>query len=191
MFADSNTSIDFPWWPQSPDSAPLQDQANFLNPKDTLTSPLTPVQPAFSNFDSVPQQWGPPLTPETELFSEVEVSSLPTPTQTASRESSPVPNTRRGPGRPPKALRADLNKPFIGSNKAARRYFHNESAIKSRAKFNGALEELWMEVPETERKRAVGKDLSRQVSRAEKVQVALCYLRTLRRKVENRRCGDY
>ena len=37
-----------------------------------------------------------------------------------------------------------------------RREFHNNSATRSRAKFNSALDELWNEVPEDERLKVLG-----------------------------------
>jgi hypothetical protein len=58
---------------------------------------------------------------------------------------------------------------------------HNDSAMRSRARLNQALEDLWKLVPEEERvsQPEIGED-QREVCRAVKVEVAISYLRKLK-----------
>jgi len=107
------------------------------------------------------------------------------------QSSKTVPPRRRGPGRPSKAQLAAEG--FGGSRRAsgrnlvtARRQIHNDSAMRSRAKFNCVLDELWNEVPELEKQKAtMGMDPSRQVSRADRVEIVIMYMRKLQRKVKS------
>jgi len=102
-----------------------------------------------------------------------------------------VPPRRRGPGRPSKAQLAAEGydggrRPSGRTLVTARRQIHNDSAMRSRAKFNSVLDELWNEVPEGERQKAtMGMDPSRQISRAERVEIVIMYLRKLQRKVKS------
>jgi hypothetical protein len=136
-----------------------------------------------------------------ELNNNSEAASFPSPpssdSQSTQASSSPLrPLTppppsvsmRRRPGRPSKAeiaARGHENKNLSSRSKhTLRREFHNGSATRSRAKFNGALEELWEVVPEEHRMHALGIDVARQVSRAEKVEIIISYIRKLRTEAE-------
>jgi hypothetical protein len=133
---------------------------------------------------------------------EAEVSSFPSPPSSdaqsiretaspAQQLSSPPPPVprRRGPGRPSKAqiaARGLDNKNISSRSKIImRREFHNDSATRSRAKFNGALEKLWKEIPEEYRSHVLGINAVRQVSRADKVETMISFIRKLRMQVEN------
>jgi hypothetical protein len=109
------------------------------------------------------------------------------PAQPLASPPHPVPR-RRGPGRPSKAqlaARGLESKNLSSRSKVTlRREFHNDSATRSRAKFNGALDELWKEIPEEHRSQVSGFDKARQVSRAEKVEIIISFIRKLRRQVE-------
>jgi len=58
---------------------------------------------------------------------------------------------------------------------------HNDSAMRSRARLNQALEDLWKLVPQDERvcQPEIGED-QREVCRAVKVEVAIGYLKKLK-----------
>ena len=85
---------------------------------------------------------------------------------------------RRGPGRPKKGEQRP--KPTSkASPRAYRREVHNDSAMRSRAKFNTALTNLWKQVPENVQLQALGEDISRQIPRAEKVEIVISYIQSL------------
>ena len=90
---------------------------------------------------------------------------------------------RRGPGRPKKT---EQGSSAARRSRVAKREFHNDSAMRSRAKFNSALDELWNELPETARLEAIRNESSRQISRAKKLEVMISYLKSLQAKVERR-----
>ena len=89
---------------------------------------------------------------------------------------------RRGPGRPSKAQLAaqGAEKRLTGRSLITmRRQIHNGSAMRSRARFNAVLDELWNEIPENDRLEA-SMDTSRQLSRAEKIEHVILYVRSLK-----------
>jgi hypothetical protein len=92
---------------------------------------------------------------------------------------------KRGPGRPSKVQSAaqftNNKRPTGHSAVKLRRQMHNDSAMRSRARLNKALEELWAVVPKNERivQPENGNDDCREVCRAVKVEVAISYLRKL------------
>lgn len=69
-----------------------------------------------------------------------------------------------------------------------RREIHNDSAMRSRVRVNAVLDQLWALIPEKERKGMVDCDSSRVVCRAEKVEIAIAYVKKLQREVEERNC---
>ena len=93
---------------------------------------------------------------------------------------------RRGPGRPSKAqLMAEGIQGKRGRNSnTLRREIHNDSAMRSRARFNTVLDQLWAILPEKERAEMVTS--SRTVCRAEKIEVVISYIERLQREVECR-----
>ena len=91
---------------------------------------------------------------------------------------------RRGPGRPSKAQLAREKRKGKETTKnmaTIGRHVHNNSAMRSRARLNIALDELWDEVPEKERLT----DLVRELCRAEKMEIVRSYVRKLQK--QNRR----
>ena len=93
-------------------------------------------------------------------------------------QEAPSPHRRRGPGRPKKGEQRTKTS-GKSSSRTYRREVHNDSAMRSRAKFNGALAALWNEVPERVQLEALGEDISRQIPRAEKVEIVISYIRSL------------
>jgi len=51
--------------------------------------------------------------------------------------------------------------------------------MRSRAKFNTALADLWNEIPDRIQLEALGEDISRQIPRAEKVEIVIAYIASL------------
>jgi hypothetical protein len=124
----------------------------------------------------------------------VETPSSP-PSPPVSRPSSAVVPARRGPGRPSKAQLAAQKTIGKGlsarASASARREMHNDSAMRSRIRLNSTIDELWDSVPKSARSQyhsvtstwnPVGGriDPLRELSRAEKVAIALSYLRKLK-----------
>jgi len=92
-----------------------------------------------------------------------------------------VPLPTRGRGRPRKELK-DHTQNIQKSNSGrfamkVRRAAHNNSARRSRNKFNTAIDELWSLVPEDER---IGYDGKRTLARAEKFGIIISYIRRLK-----------
>jgi len=102
---------------------------------------------------------------------------------------SPGPR-RRGPGRPTKAQAAanypNSKRPTGHSAVKLRRQMHNDSAMRSRARLNKALEELWSAVPPPERtvEPGGGGDNS-VVCRALRVEIAIAYLKKLQARMSH------
>lgn len=92
--------------------------------------------------------------------------------------AAPVP--ARGRGRPKKVMLHLANSGKGTTTKRtvirARRNLHNDSAKRSRNKFNTAIEEPWKQVPESER---LGYDGKRVIPRTEKLQITISYIRRL------------
>jgi len=93
---------------------------------------------------------------------------------------------RRRPGRPSKALlaarAAKIGKAPSGRALAsARREMHNDSAKQSRVRLNTAIDELWGTLPKSARIVPPGSKpvCERDLSRADKVGIALSYMRIL------------
>lgn len=102
-----------------------------------------------------------------------------------------APTRRRGPGRPSKAQSAaqfpNNKRPTGHTAVKLRRQMHNDSAMRSRARLNKALEELWKVVPKHERaiESEEGTEDNREVCRAVKVEVAINYLKKLQAQLSN------
>src|SRR5204862_5857229 len=100
------------------------------------------------------------------------------------------PVRRRGPGRPSKAQSAahfPNKRPTGHSAVKLRRQMHNDSAMRSRARLNKALEELWTVIPNQERilQPEISVDDNREVCRAVKVEVAINYLKKLQAQLSS------
>jgi len=102
------------------------------------------------------------------------------------------PIRRRGPGRPSKAQTAaqypNNKRPTGHSAVKLRRQMHNDSAMRSRARLNNTLEELWNIIPKHERilDDSIAEsdfDDNREVCRAVKVEVAIAYLKKLQTRL--------
>jgi hypothetical protein len=92
----------------------------------------------------------------------------------------------RGPGRPKNSERERYAEMAKGRSAiSARRQLHNNSAMRSRLKLNIGLDQLWGEVPEQLRVQALGGNLSRHLSRADKLEVVLLYMRIMQTKVKS------
>jgi hypothetical protein len=133
----------------------------------------------------------------TQSASETESVFVPTPTSSntpLSHQSSPSPPAssmsllppRRRPGRPSKALLAarasKVGKTLSGRALAsARREMHNDSAKQSRVRLNTAIDELWTTIPKSARVVLPSSKpvCERDLSRADKVAIALSYMRVL------------
>ena len=106
---------------------------------------------------------------------------------------SPSPNIsmRRGPGRPPKpSPQVRKDKDSTRTKVIHQRLNHNESANRSRARFTNALEELWKQIPNSDRLLLGLTDLHKPISRAENVHGAILYIRHLQKKLhDNERHG--
>jgi Helix-loop-helix DNA-binding domain len=104
---------------------------------------------------------------------------------------------RRGPGRPSKAQTAahfpGTKRPTGHSAVRLRRQMHNDSAMRSRARLNKALEELWSVVPNQERilQPENNVDDNREVCRAVKVEVAINYLKKLQGQLSGSQDGKH
>ena len=99
-----------------------------------------------------------------------------------------IPPRRRGPGRPSKAQLAaeGIHGKRGRSSITLRREIHNDSAMRSRARFNTVLDQLWAVLPEKERAEIPNSDMSRTVCRAEKIEIVIAYIRKLQDEVERR-----
>jgi len=95
------------------------------------------------------------------------------------------PHRRRGPGRPRKGQSptqfVDNRRPISSSRENRRRQLHNDSALRSRVRLNDAITELWDMIPPEEKALQSRSDIVRYVSRAEKVESAICYFDKLRK----------
>ena len=107
-----------------------------------------------------------------------------------------LPLRKRGPGRPSKAQSAaqfpNSKRPTGHSAVKIRRQMHNDSAMRSRARLNNMLEELWNAIPTQERilyPDMMGGDLdnTREVCRAAKVEVAIHYMKKLQSQLAHSR----
>ena len=97
-------------------------------------------------------------------------------------QSPPCPNllVQRGRGRPRKSqLAAHDSTTRKRPTRSWQRERHNGSATRSRAKFNDALDTLWKSVPKEQQLQGLGPDISRQISRAEKIEIVISYVRVL------------
>ena len=103
-----------------------------------------------------------------------------TPNRAPSIDSAEPIIRRRGRGRPSKAQRAREDSEGHQTTKnviTIRRHVHNDSAMRSRARVNTLLDELWDEVPEKER---LTHPL-RPNCRAEKLDIVRSYVRKLQK----------
>ena len=102
---------------------------------------------------------------------------------------SNIPPRRRGPGRPSKAQLAaeGIHGKRGRSSVVLRREVHNDSAMRSRARFNTVLDQLWAVVPETERQDMPECDSLRTVCRAEKIEIVIAYVKKLQREADRRK----
>lgn len=189
----------------SPDSNEVPNKEDRLS-----TDPCTPTHQQFNcsytvaplyRGDSQPQSYQSPLKSSGIDFC-LPSSQMPS----SGRQSSPVvkeltpppspPARRRGPGRPSKAQSAaqfpNNKRPTGHSAVKIRRQMHNDSAMRSRARLNNMLEELWNIIPKSERALQAdetGTEISdnREVCRALKVEVAINYMKKLQARLEGDR----
>ena len=174
----------------SPSFAGLSPASSFSSLYLEPTIESAYPSPIPSPIDFIQVEYPEPANPDS---SEQEAE---TPAPKRSESNSPqqpvVPVRRRGPGRPCKsqvaAMQSEEKRPTGRALVTMRRQIHNDSAMRSRARFNTVLDELWNEVPEDERSKALAKsDPTRQLSRAEKIEVVISFVRRLRVEA-NARC---
>jgi len=172
-------------FPPSPDSSvslsPIQ-----LPPRNSFDEffPGSSEEPLFDpQIDAKPVGYPSPASPLAKVEDSDDSAS---PSQQVT--TPPMLIRRRGPGRPSKAQLAAMgieNRPSGRSLITMRRQIHNDSAMRSRAKFNTVLEELWNVVPRGERQIAISSsDPSRQICRAEKMEIVIAYVRRLQKNVK-------
>jgi len=145
------------------------------------------VSPRDINFvtSTIPRR---PITPISPEITDILLEPKPPPSEPSiSPQKVSTAPRRRGPGRPTKAQAAanysNSKRPTGHSAVRLRRQMHNDSAMRSRARLNKALEELWSSIPVPERTaQAAGED-NREVCRAVKVEIAIAYLKKLQAKV--------
>ena len=169
----------------------FDNRPNPVNHADPV-SPLFPPSPLSSSSDITMDNNLANFFLQTKesptVFNEFD-EAIPTPLATATDINS-LPNQpfrRRRPGCPSKAqLSVECSSNHL-YGRAARREIHNDSATRSRARVNTALDALWKEVPEKRKCiQTRGKDTVRQLSRAEKVEITLLYIRDLKAKMVRR-----
>jgi len=161
---------------------PGQFQNPFLNTQDIGQLPSSYSESPKVKFES-PKTFPSPISPK--------ASSKPI---ALSPPRSP-PLRRRGPGRPSKshnpAPSTQQKRPTGHSAVKLRRQMHNDSAMRSRARLNQTLDELWKCIPKQEKALQHGtgdgeSDDGREVCRAIKVEVAISYLKKLQALVTER-----
>lgn len=161
----------------------------------TVTNQLTfPPSPALSLENNIPLDEHATLKEFLRQSTDQFIMSLdyPFPLSPPLFESPQTPNRapsidstepilrRRGRGRPSKAQRAREESELHQTTKNAitiRRRVHNNNAMRSRARVNTLLDELWDEVPEKERLIHPLKSLCR----TEKVDIVRNYVRKLQK----------
>ena len=142
--------------------APLQQASPVNSPGTSPSAPFTLLN------------WQPYASP---LSDKSPSPSSSTATDTLVHDTIEV--KRRGPGRPPASAR--LTHP---PERVVRKRLHNVSASKSRARFSASLEKLWDQIPENTRVGSMrAYDSTRPLSKADKVEIALGYMKLLQRKV--------
>jgi hypothetical protein len=149
-------------------SKALSGQVLFTKPPEPSTSPFCQAEHKSSSLSS---------SKDKKLSREGRASS------SLSQSTVSPPRRRRGPGRPSKSELAargiDRNR---STNNAWRREVHNDSAMRSRAKFTSALCDLWQEVPEQTKMSAIGDHMG-EISRADKIDIVISYMRGLQAKL--------
>ena len=153
-------------YPEAPTATVLPAQLTFINCSPSAAE-LGPFEHATNSGDCDSRN---ALEP---------VAALPPSPEMASR--------RRGPGRPMKTNgKVAKCKAPTKSKSHRRRLNHNDSASRSRGRFTDALDELWNQVPSRDRYRLLGvQDVEKPISRAEKVQSVILYIRQLRKMLDN------
>jgi len=132
---------------------------------------ILPFEPGIMILPPVPQT---PLPPP--------ASPVPLPSAGDTIEDT-IEVSRRRPGRP-----SGTGRRQHPSEKIVRKHLHNASASKSRARFSAALDKLWDQVPEH---KLTTTNPSRPLTRNEKVDITLAYMKELQTKLgQERRLND-
>ena len=177
LFSSSPESSTFSHF--SSDSSFQEWNANCMSPDLSVCAPFT------SNLFSKSMQTADLFPPETSSSSPLEPSDVESPPFL-----TPNNNARQfrktGPGRPSKAQLAARASPENRRTIITKsRQLHNDSASRSRARFSAVLEDLWSEIPHAERSRTDELEVfgQRQLSRSEKVELAILYVRKLQQQL--------
>lgn len=167
--------------------SPLEPSLQFdNNVKEPLIIPLAIHQPMLMRSPSTDDDTiGYPSPATSSSF--YESSTSPQITAKQSFTPSNPPPRRRGPGRPSKAqLAAEGIHGKRGRSVTIRREIHNDSAMRSRARFNTVLDQLWAVLPKKERAAMPSSDASRTVCRAEKIEIVIEYVKKLQLEAQRR-----
>src|SRR5204862_5442372 len=112
----------------------------------------------------------------------------------SSTPQSPLPAQRRRPGRPCKSqltIQSSVEKGPTGRSLGiARRRTHNDSAMRSRARLNAMIDDLWSAIPTEQRVRPklqsrIDLNLVREICRAEKVEIAISHMRKMQKHLKS------
>lgn len=133
-----------------------------------------------------------PVEESLDQFSSTTIGSVQSfsPQHSSSDPQSSLPTPRRRRGRPTKAQLAmqssDGKRPASRSVVTARRQTHNDSALRSRARLNAMLDNLWSTIPTEQRARPKSESSfhSSEISRADKVEIAISYIQKMQEQLK-------
>ena len=100
---------------------------------------------------------------------------------------SPFSDAARQRGRPRKYQLQVGKRPTDRSLVTTRR-MHNDSAMRSRCRLNSMLDDLWSAVPTAQRvrpKSQSGLNTDHEISRADKIEIAVLYIRKMQEYLKN------
>lgn len=178
-------------------TASIDDTTFFIDPQLIgAPAPLSPPSPSSSSASVESQELDWDIFPELSVaLEDRELSYTPTfsnSSQQESRSSTPTPhmNFDMPPHRPrgrPKKSEGERYDNTTKSRSAISicRQFHNDSAMRSRLKVNTLLDNLWDEVPEWHRVQRLESKFSLSLSRADKLEVVISYMRIMQAKVRS------
>lgn len=164
--------------------SPPSSISSFCSPK---TNPLGDFLKEIQVDDFAPIQYRPSPS-SSNPPSTSQVCTLPTPSPTPGLASpftpAAIPTPKSPPSTPRKGRPGRPSKQKPPTERVVRKLLHNDSASRSRARFATALEKLWNTIPEAEKEERVRElDPSRPLSRAEKVEIAMGYLKKLEERL--------
>ena len=172
--------------------SPVLDFRNINEDKSGDSSPIgqanvneTTPSGCLSLIENTLDQCSPAAITKLQSFSSQRSASIP---------RSPLPAPRRRPGRPSKsqlAIKSSAGKrPSGRSLFKTQREMHNDTSSRSRERLNAMLDDLWSAIPTEERVRPksqsnLDSDLVGIHSRADKVEVAISYMRRVQEHLKS------